>query len=185
MFELLGCPIAVEQQHMSAVVLTESSAYPYAVGVVGHYLNRQPNNKKEATELVRTLKKKKINYSVGLAQVNQSNFANYGITESNMFDSCTNITVGSRILKSCYDQYKDWDKAYSCYYSGNPTTGFKHGYVKKVKHNFGKLLKEIKSENNNDTPLKIYPRKSNETIVVSEHTPSLLNRRLASLLSKQ
>src|SRR5690606_37330316 len=39
----------------------------------------------------------------------------------------------SRILAECYSRSRaDWGKAFSCYYSGNFTTGYRHGYVQKV-----------------------------------------------------
>lgn len=185
MFELLGCPIAVEPHHMSAIVLTESSAYPYAIGVVGHRLSRQPNNLDEAISLVKKLKTNGINYSVGLAQVNQVNFAKYGLTESNMFDACKNITTGSQILKACYKIHKDWNKAYSCYYSGNPTTGFRHGYVGKVRNNLGKSLTGVRGARNSNIELKVYERKKTRGVVVSkvDTEPSLVSRRLSSRLN--
>ena len=48
------------------------------------------------------------------------------------FDVCANLRAGSRILRECYDRAQDWGKAFSCYYSGNFSTGFEHGYVQKI-----------------------------------------------------
>ncbi|MBR0072148.1 MAG: lytic transglycosylase domain-containing protein, partial [Campylobacter sp.] len=135
MFEMLGCPILVELSQMQAVVRTESAGHVYAVGIVGHLLNRQPQSKAEAIALVRGLENLGLNYSVGIAQVNKSNFGKYGLNESNFFELCPNLWAGSAILHSCYLRYGDWSKAYSCYYSGNALTGFRHGYVAKVLSN--------------------------------------------------
>ena len=85
MFELLGCPVAVEPAHMQAVVATESSGNPFAIGVVGHRLSRQPRNQAEALALVQELRERGLNYSVGLAQVNKVNFAAYGLSDNNLF----------------------------------------------------------------------------------------------------
>ena len=35
-------------------------------------------------------------------------------------------------MKECFDRSKDWGKSFSCYYSGNFITGFRHGYVQKI-----------------------------------------------------
>src|SRR5205085_9492102 len=70
----------------------------------------------------------------GLGQVNRYNLARYGLsTYALAFDPCANLRAGSRILAECYGRSgSDWGKAFSCYYSGNFTTGFRDGYVQKV-----------------------------------------------------
>ena len=136
MFELLGCNIAIDPQRMSAIIRTESSANPYAIAVVGHNLSSQPSTLEQAILVADQLKKKGLNYSIGLGQVNQVNFPTYGITHHNGFDTCTNLHAASLILKKCYNRFGNWHKAYSCYYSGNPKTGFLHGYVAKVITNY-------------------------------------------------
>ena len=142
MFEFLGCQINAEIpiEQMAAIVRTESSVRQYAIGVVGGALNRQPENADEAAAAVEMLKTSGRNYSVGLAQVNQVNFKRYGLNASNMFHTCTNLNAGAKILEACFVQHKDWQKAYSCYYSGNPVTGFHHGYVRKVSGNLNKPI---------------------------------------------
>lgn len=141
----LGCEIsAVPIEHMSAIVRVESNANPFAIGVVGGRLSRQPSSFEEAIATVQKLKEKDRNFSVGLAQVNKIHFSTYFKNQSQMFDPCTNLQAGSLILRDCFEQYQDWEKAYSCYYSGNATTGFKHGYVQKVRDNFTKpILTEL------------------------------------------
>ena len=124
-----------EKQVMAAVADTESKFNPFAIGVVGGYV-RQPTNREQAIMTVRELQKNGRNFSVGIVQVNQSNFARYGLNESNMFDLCTNLRVGSSIFRNCFDmatkrfasQYSYDGRlrlAASCYYSGNFKTGFK------------------------------------------------------------
>ncbi len=185
MFEFLGCDIDVPAQHMSAIVRVESAAYPFSVGVVGNSLNRQPKDLEEAKQLVSTLQKEEYNFSVGLAQVNKNNFAAFGLSEENMFNKCDNLKAGSQILNACYKKYDDWSKAYSCYYSGNDTTGFSHGYVQKVLSNINKpvLTKTVLLSPAN-FPISINPRGgSHKGTVTTESKPSLKSRRLASSLS--
>lgn len=162
MFEFLGCQIEVPPVQMSAIVRTESQAHPYAIGVVGHKLSRQPTSQVEANNLVAQLVAGKYNYSVGIAQINQANFKAFGLHQGNMFDVCSNLRVGSQILKSCYEQYQDWSKAYSCYYSGNAVTGFQHGYVPKVlKHLSLPILTAPlqPSIDEADVPIQLLPHK--------------------------
>src|SRR5690606_13652093 len=65
---------------------------------------------------------------------NRYNLAKHGLSNyERAFDVCPNVQAGSRILAECYGRSgQDWGKAFSCYYSGNFTTGYRHGYVQKV-----------------------------------------------------
>lgn len=131
---MLDCPdLAVPREVMQHVVHVESSRNPFAIGVVGGYLARQPRNLEEALATVRQLKEDGYNFSVGVSQVNRYNLVKYGVrTYAEAFEVCPNLQAGSRILRECYDRAQDWGKAFSCYYSGNFVTGFEHGYVQKI-----------------------------------------------------
>lgn len=133
--ELMGCAdLAVPAEVMQHVIQVESSSNPYAIGVVGGRLARQPRNMAEALATARMLEEKGYNFSVGLAQVNRHNLARQGLSDySKAFQVCPNIQAGARILAECFERAQgDWGKAFSCYYSGNFVTGFRHGYVQKV-----------------------------------------------------
>lgn len=133
--ELMNCPnLAVPDDVMQHVVQVESSYNPYAIGVVGGKLARQPRNLAEALATVRMLGERGFNFSLGLAQVNRHNLARYGLDSyERAFEACPNLQAGSRILAECYGRAGgSWGKAFSCYYSGNFTTGYRHGYVQKV-----------------------------------------------------
>lgn len=133
--ELMNCPsLAVPNEVMHHVVRVESSYNPYAIGVVGGRLVRQPRNLAEALATVRMLESKGYNFSLGLAQVNRYNLGKYGLgSYEKAFQACPNLQAGSRILAECYGRSGgDWGKSFSCYYSGNFTTGFRQGYVGKV-----------------------------------------------------
>lgn len=133
--ELMGCTdLAVPPAVMQHVVRVESSFNPYAIGVVGGRLARQPRNLPEALSTVRMLEQGGYNFSLGLAQVNRHNLARQGLdTYEKAFEVCPNLQAGARILAECHGRAGgDWSKAFSCYYSGNFVTGFQHGYVQKV-----------------------------------------------------
>lgn len=123
-----------EREVVAAIAKTESTFNPFAIGVVNGSV-KQPRSLPEAINTVRFLLKNGYNFSVGLMQVNKTNFNKYGLNESNMFDPCTNLKAGISIFKNCYDtahnrfggKYSYDGKlrlAASCYYSGNFKTGF-------------------------------------------------------------
>ncbi len=133
--ELMGCQdLAVPNEVMHHVVRVESAFNPYAIGVVGGRLVRQPRNVSEALATVRDLEAKGYNFSLGLAQVNRHNLEKYGLLSyESAFQACPNLQAGARILAECHGRSGgDWGKSFSCYYSGNFITGFRHGYVQKV-----------------------------------------------------
>jgi type IV secretion system protein VirB1 len=139
--EAIACPnLAVPAQVMRHVVHVESGANPFAIGVVGGRLVRQPKTLEEAVATAQMLKSKGYNYSLGAAQVNQVNFRKYGFdTHEKAFDLCANLAAGANILADCYARGGgDWGKAFSCYYSGNFVTGFRSGYVQKIYDSIGR-----------------------------------------------
>lgn len=128
-----------------AQVAVESSFNPYAIGVVGGRLVRQPRNKSEAVATALNLKALGYNYSMGCRQVNQANLAKYGLTHETVFDPKKNALVGSSIFDECNNRavaklgegILATKAALSCYYSGNFSTGQKRegnkpSYVEKV-----------------------------------------------------
>lgn len=133
--ELAACTdLAAPREIMEHVVSVESAFNPYAIGVVGGRLLRQPRSLGEALATVRMLEDKGLDFSVGLAQVNRRNLAAQGLSDyARAFQACPNLQAGARILADCHRRAGgDWPKAFSCYYSGNFVTGFRHGYVQKL-----------------------------------------------------
>lgn len=128
------CGGSVHPQTLQAVVTTESSGNPFAIGVVGEPgLPKQPQTLEEAVSTAERLESEGRNFSVGWAQINRYNIPKYGLTYRTAFDVCTNINVSAQILTDCYARAvrraaSDVDPlhaALSCYYSGNFTRGFK------------------------------------------------------------
>lgn len=133
--EMMSCPhLAVPAEIMQHIVEVESSGNPFAIGVVGGTLVRQPKNLDEAVATVQMLDAKGYNYSLGIAQVNRANLGRYGLdTYAKAFDACGNLSAAAAVLADCYaSAHGEWGKAFSCYYSGNFVTGFRDGYVQKV-----------------------------------------------------
>lgn len=147
-FEKLAaeCAPDIHPTTLKGVVSTESSWNPYAIGVVGGHLERQPLNLAEAIATARELERQGFNFSMGLGQLNRYNLDKYGERFETVFEPCRNLKAGSAILKDCFlrataqigDEQRALRAALSCYYSGNFTRGFRAdrggqpSYVQKV-----------------------------------------------------
>ena len=171
--EMMACPeMAVSMDVMQHVINVESSRNPFAIGVVGGALVRQPKALDEALATVRMLEEKGYNFSVGLAQVNRYNLAKYGLDSyEKAFQQCANLQAGSRILAECYKRSgQDWGKSFSCYYSGNFTTGFRHGYVQKI---YDSMRRGQQVASNGALPIDVVSRGERRTVKVEHHPQTL------------
>lgn len=161
------CSPDVAPETLSALIDVESSRNPYAIAVVYDKTTKeedklhfaQPQNEDEAMAIIAALETQPQthkSYSVGVMQVNSSNFGKYGINKSNLFNACKNIEAGAEIFKACYAQAKkntpNGDEqvllrnAASCYYSGNEIRGYKTekngtSYVDRINRSVAKNYK--------------------------------------------
>jgi type IV secretion system protein VirB1 len=138
------CAPQVSLSTMAAIVRTESGFNPYAIGVAHGQLARQPASAAEATATANALERGGWNFSVGLAQVNRSNWSAYGLNERSAFDPCRNLAAAAGILQRCFelarrtythasvDFQSELHLSLSCYASGDFSTGYRTGYVKRV-----------------------------------------------------
>lgn len=130
-YALEQCAPDVHPVTMQAVVSVESGHNPFAIGVVGGRLIRQPATKEEAIATAESLAQNGWNFSVGVGQVNRYNLNKYGLTYASAFEPCKNLQAASKILKDCFDralprfgeQQTALRGALSCYFSGNFKTG--------------------------------------------------------------
>lgn len=139
---VLACAPQVHADTARALVSVESAFNPWAIGVVGGALVRQPRNRAEAFATARALRDAGWNFSVGLGQINVGNFDRLGLTVESAFEPCANLAAMQTVLAECFDRASASTssaadqmalrQALSCYYSGNFATGFRHGYVRKV-----------------------------------------------------
>ena len=147
-----ACAPAIHKDTVSALVRVESGFNPYAIGVVGGRLSRQPRNIEEALTVVNQLEGNGFNYSLGLSQINKYNLPKLNLDIRKVFDPCTNLRAGQAILSECHSRAKaggmDGQEAVkaalSCYYSGNFTTGLKDGYVQAIVSHVLKQERHIK-----------------------------------------
>lgn len=138
----LACAPQVHADTARALVSVESAFNPWAIGVVGGALVRQPRHRAEALTTAKALQASGWNFSVGLGQINVGNFDRLGLTVETAFEPCANLAAMQTVLAECFDRANGsaskavhqvaLRQALSCYYSGNFDTGFRHGYVRKV-----------------------------------------------------
>jgi type IV secretion system protein VirB1 len=138
----LACAPQVHADTTRALVSVESAFNPWAIGVVGGALLRQPRSRAEALATAKALKDSGWSFSVGLGQINVGNFDRLGLTVESAFEPCANLAAMQTVLGECFDRARGTAskaedqvalrQALSCYYSGNFATGFRHGYVRKV-----------------------------------------------------
>lgn len=136
---IASCAPLVAPATAEAIVHVESAGNAFAIGVVGGRLERQPTHKAEALATVYQLEAEGMNYSVGLGQINKANFARLGLTAETAFEPCKNLQALQTILGECFgrasakaSQQQALRMAFSCYYSGNFSTGYRDGYVTRV-----------------------------------------------------
>jgi type IV secretion system protein VirB1 len=135
-----ACAPSVDVNTALAVVSTESSFNPYAIGVVGDSLVRQPRTRAEALSTIAALERDGYDYSLGYGQINKRNFRRLRLTANSALDGCGNLRAMQTILQECYRRagarhrqtQQALRAALSCYYSGNFQTGFDEGYVERV-----------------------------------------------------
>jgi hypothetical protein len=142
---------------LDAVALTESALHPYALSlnypatVAAYnglhnqevYLTRQPATLPEAIHWTRWFHSRGYTVSIGLMQINSENAAKYGVTVRQLFDPCTNVAIGARLLGEIYSTIPHSEKpdvnalfsTFSLYNSGSFTTGLKNGYASTVMSN--------------------------------------------------
>jgi type IV secretion system protein VirB1 len=134
---LARCAARVGPVTMSAVVLYESGARPFAIGDNTARRSYFPTERADAVALARRLLGAGHNIDVGYAQVNSANFAAYGLDARSALDPCTNLAAGSRLLQRAYvdarRRYGAGDalvRALSAYNTGNYWAGM--SYVRNV-----------------------------------------------------
>jgi type IV secretion system protein VirB1 len=126
----MQCAPSIHPATLIPIVKTESSFNPWAIGVVGRALPRQPQSLDEAVTAVKALVEQGADFSIGLGQINRQHF-DVGKPER-VFDPCTNLRMTAVVLQACYskasksepDQQAALQQAISCYYSGNLKRGF-------------------------------------------------------------
>lgn len=136
---LQACAPNVAPETMVAVIRVESEGDPFRIGVnSGGAIRRQPSNAADAIATARGLLRRGANFDAGLMQINSANFARLGLTPETVFDPCTNLRAGARVLTDNYGRARDaghanpLQAAISEYNTGSRSRGLSNGYVGRV-----------------------------------------------------
>jgi type IV secretion system protein VirB1 len=132
---ILTCSIGVHPQTVQAIIKHESGGNPYAINnqARSFYPTRLEDAQRIAVEQVRAGR----STDIGLMQVNSQHLGKFGVTPVDLLDPCTNIRIGTTILRQNYAL--TWAKyrsekpallgALSMYNTGSETRGLGNGYV--------------------------------------------------------
>ena len=96
------CAPAVAPSTMAAIVQVESGGNPLAIGDNTTRRSYYPRDRATAERLARRLLDAGHLLDLGIAQIDSMNFAGFGVTAHTIFDPCTNLNVGARILSGDY-----------------------------------------------------------------------------------
>ena len=149
-----ACAPNVPVVTLRAIARAESAFHPYALSLnypkrvakeqgvesAGMFLARQPSSLEEAREWARWLSGRDRSVSIGLLQINSEEAEGLGLTPEQLFDPCTNVRAGARLLTMYYRQAAEvlgdgqqaLQYALSGYNSCFPLVGFRNGYVEAV-----------------------------------------------------
>ncbi|EKT4558036.1 mating pair formation protein [Pseudomonas helleri] len=142
------CAPTVHPSTLKALIGNESTFNPYAIGVVGAQLQRQPQSLSEAIATAEQLERDGKRYAMGLGQLLVTNMRAQGLTYKEVFEPCRNLQAISNLLVQNYKQALTQSstpqqalfKSLSMYYSGNPHRGLDPdtpggtSYVERVVH---------------------------------------------------
>lgn len=147
------CAPQIHPVTLSALVLQESHANPFAIGINGGTakLQRQPRNRSEAIATADWLRINGHNFDAGLGQINVKNMGWLGLSVADLFDPCANLRAAGTVLADCYSRAAKGAgagqtalrSALSCYNTGNFKRGFANGYVSKVAGRVGRTVPAI------------------------------------------
>ena len=100
---LMGhCAPNVAPSTMTAIVRVESGGDSLAIGDNTTRRSYYPHDRASAEALARRLLGAGHLLDVGIAQIDSMNFAGFGLSLHTIFDPCTNLSVGARILSDDY-----------------------------------------------------------------------------------
>jgi type IV secretion system protein VirB1 len=99
---VVHCAPMVAPSTMLAIIQVESSGNPLAIGDNTTSRSYYPRNRPTAEALAVRLLEAGHSLDLGIAQIDSMNLAGFGVDAHAIFDPCTNLNVGSRILAGDY-----------------------------------------------------------------------------------
>jgi len=98
------CASDVAPSTMAAIIKVESAGDPWAIGdnTTRSRVSPSPKSADEAARVALELLRQGHSLDLGLSQINSNNLKAYGVSVREIFDPCTNVSVGSAILSKFY-----------------------------------------------------------------------------------
>lgn len=170
------CSPSMHPAIVQAIVKTESSFNPFAIGVNrgGNRLARQPSNFGEAVQTAKRLLAQGANIDMGLGQINSANMNWLNLSVEQVFNPCSNLKALQHVYLTCYDKASNtglgnrMQRTFSCYNTGNFTKGFNNGYVAKATNNLNDLVGRI-TNSSQYLPQPTYAVKNGSIIAIEQH----------------
>jgi type IV secretion system protein VirB1 len=133
---VLACAPQVASTTMQAIVHVESGGDPYVINIVGVGPTRAKSAEEAIARTVAAVAAGR-NVAMGLMQVTTETAGRLGYTVNQMFDACTNLQAGARVITDRYQAASATrgpgqpalQAALSAYNTGNFHAGFANGYV--------------------------------------------------------
>ncbi|MBJ7264312.1 MAG: lytic transglycosylase domain-containing protein [Burkholderiaceae bacterium] len=135
------CAPDVHISTLAVVVRHESAFNALVIGVNSKpHRSIRPASRQEAVKEVRKLISQGADFDAGYGQINIRNWKRLGVTPETIFDPCVNLAAAQRVLVDCYKRAATLHgpgqtalyASFSCYNTGNLSSGFKNGYVGKI-----------------------------------------------------
>lgn len=129
---LIMCAPAVDPVTMAALVKQESGGQPW---VVNNNTTRKSvtfDSKAEAVNAALAAVGRGESVDMGLAQINSKNLPTLGLTVDQVFDPCTNIAAGARLLTTGYQKTGSLGGALGMYNTGRSDSKIGVAYAQKV-----------------------------------------------------
>jgi type IV secretion system protein VirB1 len=126
------CAPAVDPVTMAAVVKQESGGQPWVINNNTTRKSMAFASKAEAVAAAVEAVGRGESVDMGLAQINSKNLPALGLTVEQVFDPCTNIAAGAKILAAGYPRAGSLGGALSRYNTGRSDSKIGAAYAQKV-----------------------------------------------------
>lgn len=129
---LMMCAPAVDPVTMAAVVKQESGGRPWVLNNNTTRKSMAFDSKAAAVTAAVAAVARGDSVDIGLAQINSRNLPALGLSVDQVFDPCTNLAAGARILAAGYEKTGALGAALSAYNTGRSDSKIGDAYAQKV-----------------------------------------------------
>lgn len=137
---LLACAPAVDPVTMAAVVKQESGGHPWSINDNNTKRSYRLKTKDEAVLKATELISAGHSIDMGLAQINSKNLRWLGLSVAQVFEPCTNISAGAKVLAHGYEKTGSLPAALSMYNTGKANSPRGQEYARQVLRHAGIIV---------------------------------------------